>query len=487
VASTLRGQGEHTRAPGALRGIYTDAQWVALHERLNAIYDSTEIPEYPCLWTMICIITPLWCTLCYCVSRRKKLLQQWLDDENARMADLGLRWVESESVEWGSYLRTPFTLTWLPETRPAYEAIHPDERQLMQEGLPFSFWQKVDRTAWEGEKVARAAGLTAQDYGRRVQWRQMAAAGMNPLQLGLSPPPEAPSAGPQQQSMDESSGNPRVAGGAASAGAVPSAGTRLEALFDFHSDDAEDLSFKEGDVILMGARVDDNWWNGTMLEGGRMGIFPAKRVRVAPTAAESAAAASAAALAASHLGCVRALHDFEGRDSSELSFRTGDIIRLLACGDDGWWRGSFEGREGIFPHNRTEKCEDEPPQQQQPQSTASSIDVQPSPPSAAAATSSTSFAPQHLQSSPSLEQIPTAHIADVQLMPLQTATVCDSLPPSSSSAASLEGVPSAAAAAASSVPQDSAAPVAPLVAATNCRWCGGIKYGPMCASCGGSD
>ena len=50
----------------------------------------------------------------------------------------------------------------------------------------------------------------------------------------------------------------------------------------------------------------------------------------------------------------KALYDFSGKTSTELSFRAGDIIRVVrtktpAGGDDGWWEGEVGGRAGLFP------------------------------------------------------------------------------------------------------------------------------------------
>ncbi|XP_034959377.1 F-BAR and double SH3 domains protein 1 [Zootoca vivipara] len=50
---------------------------------------------------------------------------------------------------------------------------------------------------------------------------------------------------------------------------------------------------------------------------------------------------------------VRALYDYEGQSSEELSFPEGAIIRVLpreeGAVDDGFWKGDFNGRIGVFP------------------------------------------------------------------------------------------------------------------------------------------
>ncbi|XP_061442010.1 F-BAR and double SH3 domains protein 1 isoform X2 [Rhineura floridana] len=50
---------------------------------------------------------------------------------------------------------------------------------------------------------------------------------------------------------------------------------------------------------------------------------------------------------------VRALYDYEGQSSDELSFPEGAIIRVLpreeGAVDDGFWKGDFNGQVGVFP------------------------------------------------------------------------------------------------------------------------------------------
>ncbi|XP_074865522.1 F-BAR and double SH3 domains protein 1 isoform X2 [Carettochelys insculpta] len=50
---------------------------------------------------------------------------------------------------------------------------------------------------------------------------------------------------------------------------------------------------------------------------------------------------------------VRALYDYEGQSAEELSFPEGAIIRVLPREegevDDGFWKGDFNGRVGVFP------------------------------------------------------------------------------------------------------------------------------------------
>ncbi|GAA5882954.1 hypothetical protein JCM16303_006671, partial [Sporobolomyces ruberrimus] len=68
---------------------------------------------------------------------------------------------------------------------------------------------------------------------------------------------------------------------------------------------------------------------------------------------------------------VRALYDFTGQTHEELEFKRGDLIRVVECLYEDWWKGenlSRRGRVGIFPRNHVEPVpeEEEPQQQAQP-------------------------------------------------------------------------------------------------------------------------
>ena len=53
-----------------------------------------------------------------------------------------------------------------------------------------------------------------------------------------------------------------------------------------------------------------------------------------------------------------ALHDFLGESDGDLTFREGELIRLVSRMDGEWLRGSLNGKEGIFPRGFVEIVKD---------------------------------------------------------------------------------------------------------------------------------
>ena len=54
---------------------------------------------------------------------------------------------------------------------------------------------------------------------------------------------------------------------------------------------------------------------------------------------------------------VKALYDFSGIEDGDLSFRKGEIITVLGAVYKDWWRGTLNGKTGIFPINYVEAVE----------------------------------------------------------------------------------------------------------------------------------
>ena len=57
-----------------------------------------------------------------------------------------------------------------------------------------------------------------------------------------------------------------------------SRGPCCQALYDFEAENPGEVGFKEGDIILLTQKIDDNWYQGTV--HGKTGMFPVSYVQV---------------------------------------------------------------------------------------------------------------------------------------------------------------------------------------------------------------
>eukprot|EP00069_Balaena_mysticetus_P014978 bmy_09114T0 len=115
-------------------------------------------------------------------------------------------------------------------------------------------------------------------------------------------------------------------------------GPRCVARFEYIGDQKDELSFSEGEIIILKEYVNDEWARGELRE--RSGIFPLNFVELIedhPTSGTNV------------LKWCEALHSFTAETSDDLSFKRGDRILIMERVDPDWYKGRLRDREGIFP------------------------------------------------------------------------------------------------------------------------------------------
>uniref|UniRef100_A0A667XBN3 SH3 domain-containing protein n=1 Tax=Myripristis murdjan TaxID=586833 RepID=A0A667XBN3_9TELE len=105
-----------------------------------------------------------------------------------------------------------------------------------------------------------------------------------------------------------------------------------------------DLSFQQGDCILITRHVDADWYCGRL--SGREGLFP-KAFNYCPVEPSRAAG----------IGTAKALYDFTSDCDEELSLQAGDIITNLESIDDEWFLGDLKGKRALVPKNYVQVLE----------------------------------------------------------------------------------------------------------------------------------
>ncbi|XP_062992086.1 SH3 domain-containing protein 19 isoform X2 [Elgaria multicarinata webbii] len=134
-------------------------------------------------------------------------------------------------------------------------------------------------------------------------------------------------------------------------------GPRCIARFEYIGDQKDELSFSEGEIIILKEYVNEEWAKGELR--GTSGIFPLNFVEViedllepgnGPLLKNKNKNSVSETQVAGHAGeWCDALHDFKAETQEDLPFKKGDHILILEHLDSEWYRGRLNGKEGIFP------------------------------------------------------------------------------------------------------------------------------------------
>uniref|UniRef100_A0A8B9FAV3 SH3 domain containing 19 n=1 Tax=Amazona collaria TaxID=241587 RepID=A0A8B9FAV3_9PSIT len=131
-------------------------------------------------------------------------------------------------------------------------------------------------------------------------------------------------------------------------------GPRCVARFEYIGDQQDELSFSEGETIVLKDYVNEEWAKGELR--GISGIFPLNFVEVIEDLPGTGATLKNKVEVSSSLPQVikllqwcEALHDFTAETKDDLSFKKGDYIQILEQVDPEWYRGRLNEKEGIFP------------------------------------------------------------------------------------------------------------------------------------------
>ncbi|XP_014298511.1 uncharacterized protein B0303.7 isoform X2 [Microplitis demolitor] len=113
------------------------------------------------------------------------------------------------------------------------------------------------------------------------------------------------------------------------------------ALYDFEATQPGDLPLKEGDIVILTKKINDEWLEGQV--GNHTGMFPANFINITVPLPEQS------------LNIVNALYTFNGETWEDLSFEEGAKITVLSKISDDWLYGEYQGKKGQFPTNYVDR------------------------------------------------------------------------------------------------------------------------------------
>lgn len=117
------------------------------------------------------------------------------------------------------------------------------------------------------------------------------------------------------------------------------------ALYDYAGNSEDDLSFQQGDSILLIQHINAEWSCGRI--NGREGMFPRAFVEATTDQQPSNNHQNGAANGLR----ARALYSFTSDCDEELSLQVGDVVTNLESVDEEWFLGDLRGRRALVPKN----------------------------------------------------------------------------------------------------------------------------------------
>ncbi|XP_043538848.1 intersectin-2-like isoform X2 [Chiloscyllium plagiosum] len=123
------------------------------------------------------------------------------------------------------------------------------------------------------------------------------------------------------------------------------------ALYPYESAEAGDLTFMEGEVVLV-TKKEGEWWTGIIED--RTGVFPSNYVKPKDPDASSSSGRSGIINKKPEIAQVASAYTATGTE--QLSLVPGQLILILKKNATGWWQGELQARgkkrqKGWFPAN----------------------------------------------------------------------------------------------------------------------------------------
>lgn len=125
----------------------------------------------------------------------------------------------------------------------------------------------------------------------------------------------------------------------------------VKVLFEYEAEQEDELNLKVGDIVKNVDVQNGGWWEGEI--GGKRGVFPENFVELIKSDENKAPPPTAAA--AESKKQAKVTFQYEPEQDDELALEVGEIVEVLEDDDEGWWKGSLNGKIGMFPSNFVEK------------------------------------------------------------------------------------------------------------------------------------
>ncbi|KAM9726715.1 LOW QUALITY PROTEIN: intersectin-1 [Menidia menidia] len=130
-------------------------------------------------------------------------------------------------------------------------------------------------------------------------------------------------------------------------------GEEFVAMYTYESSEQGDLSFQQGDVVVV-TRKEGDWWTGMV--GGKTGVFPSNYVKPRDSASESMGPAGKTGSLGKKPEIAQVIAPYSATGAEQLTLAPGQLILIRKKNPGGWWEGELQARGkkrqiGWFPAN----------------------------------------------------------------------------------------------------------------------------------------
>ncbi|XP_071994806.1 intersectin-1 isoform X3 [Engystomops pustulosus] len=131
----------------------------------------------------------------------------------------------------------------------------------------------------------------------------------------------------------------------------PVLGEEYIAMYTYESNEQGDLTFQQGDMIVV-IKKDGDWWTGTV--GDKTGVFPSNYVRLKDS--EGMATAGKTGSLGKKPEIAQVIAPYAATGPEQLTLAPGQLILIRKKNPGGWWEGELQARGkkrqiGWFPAN----------------------------------------------------------------------------------------------------------------------------------------
>lgn len=193
---------------------------------------------------------------------------------------------------------------------------------------------------WLGELQTGQRGWFPKSYVKLISATMAAPAGAtprskNPSESGVSEsPPNGKRPSPSPTKPSES-------------------GEEYIAMYTYESSEQGDLSFQQGDIVMV-TRKEGDWWTGMV--GGKTGVFPSNYVKPRDSSTESLGPAGKTGSLGKKPEIAQVIAPYSATGAEQLTLAPGQLILIRKKNPGGWWEGELQARGkkrqiGWFPAN----------------------------------------------------------------------------------------------------------------------------------------